>query len=47
MSLTKQAIGIQNNKLQRYKLIMELYNEHKTEDIPTTAKALLGLKSQQ
>lgn len=35
MSLTKQAIGIQNNKLQRYKLIMELYKQHKTEDIPT------------
>ena len=36
MSLTKQAIGIQNNKLQRYRLIMELYMLHKTEDIPTT-----------
>ncbi len=36
MSLTKQAIGIQNNKLQRYKLIVELYEQHKTEDIPTT-----------
>jgi len=35
MILTKQAIGIQNNKLQRYKLIKELYQFHKTEDIPT------------
>ena len=24
------------NKLRRYKLIIELYNKHKTEDIPTT-----------
>jgi len=36
MSLTKQAIGIQNNKLQRYRLIVALYQKHKTEDIPTT-----------
>lgn len=34
MSLTKQSIGIQNNKLKRYKLIMDLYLKHKTEDIP-------------
>jgi hypothetical protein len=34
MQITNQAIGIQNNKLQRYKLIMALYNLHKTEDIP-------------
>ena len=36
MSTTNQAIGIQNNKLMRYKLIMELYNKYKTEDIPDT-----------
>lgn len=34
MSLTNQAIGIQNNKLKRYKLILDLYHKHKTEDIP-------------
>jgi hypothetical protein len=32
--MTKQKIGIQINKLKRYKLIMDLYNKHKTEDIP-------------
>lgn len=31
----KQSIGINRNKLLRYKLILELYNKHKTEDIPT------------
>ncbi len=31
----KQATGINRNKLLRYKLILELYNKHKTEDIPT------------
>lgn len=36
MTSTNQAIGIQNNKLRRYKLIMDLYKAHKTEDIPTT-----------
>jgi hypothetical protein len=36
MAYTKQNIGIQNNKLKRYKLIMDLYKAHKTEDIPTT-----------
>lgn len=36
MYTTKQAIGIQNNKLMRYKLIMDLYKKHKTEDIPDT-----------
>jgi hypothetical protein len=36
MSLTKQAIGVQNNKLMRYKLIVDLYNKYKTEDIPDT-----------
>jgi hypothetical protein len=32
--MTNQKIGIQINKLKRYKLIMDLYNKHKTEDIP-------------
>lgn len=34
MRATNQAIGIKNNKLMRYKLILELYQKHKTEDIP-------------
>lgn len=34
--INKRSLGIQKNKLLRYKLIKELYNEHKTEDIPTT-----------
>lgn len=34
MRVTNQAIGIQNNKLKRYRLILDLYNLHKTEDIP-------------
>ncbi len=34
MTPSNQAIGIKNNKLLRYKLIMELYKKHKTEDIP-------------
>ncbi len=34
MHLSNQAIGIQNNKLKRYKLILDLYNKYKTEDIP-------------
>lgn len=34
MANTKQNIGIQTNKLKRYKLIVDLYNKHKTEDIP-------------
>ncbi len=29
-------LGLQRNKLLRYKLIKELYQKHKTEDIPTT-----------
>ena len=33
---TNRTLGIQKNKLLRYKLIKELYNKHKTEDIPTT-----------
>jgi hypothetical protein len=36
MTNTKQNIGIQTNKLKRYKLIVDLYNKHKTEDIPDT-----------
>lgn len=36
MKPTKQYIGIQTNKLKRYKLIIDLYNTHKTEDIPDT-----------
>lgn len=31
-----RSLGIQRNKLLRYKLIKELYQKHKTEDIPTT-----------
>ena len=34
MANTKQNIGIQTNKLKRYKLIVDLYNKHKTVDIP-------------
>jgi hypothetical protein len=36
MANTKQATGIQINKLKRYKLIIDLYKQHKTDDIPTT-----------
>ena len=32
--MTKRQIGMQINKLKRYKLILDLYNKHKTEDIP-------------
>ncbi len=31
-----RSLGIQKNKLLRYKLIKELYQKHKTDDIPTT-----------
>ena len=31
-----KSLGVQRNKLLRYKLIKELYHKHKTEDIPTT-----------
>jgi hypothetical protein len=31
-----RSLGMQRNKLLRYKLIKELYNKHKNEDIPTT-----------
>lgn len=34
--MTNRAKGIQINKLRKYKLILDLYNAHKTEDIPTT-----------
>ena len=33
---TNRSLGIQRNKLLRYKLIKELYQKYKTEDIPTT-----------
>lgn len=36
MAKTKQTTGIQLNKLKRYKLIVDLYKKHKTDDIPTT-----------
>ena len=32
--MTRQIQGITLNKLLRYKLIKDLYNKHKTEDIP-------------
>jgi len=32
----KQHIGIKKNKLLRYKIILDLYKAHKTEDIPVT-----------
>ena len=35
-SSQNRSLGIQRNKLLRYKLIKELYEKHKTEDIPTT-----------
>lgn len=35
-SSVNRSLGIQRNKLLRYKLIKELYELHKTEDIPTT-----------
>jgi hypothetical protein len=36
MVTNQRTKGVQINKLKRYKLIMDLYKEHKTEDIPTT-----------
>ncbi|WP_166922455.1 hypothetical protein [Flavobacterium poyangense] len=33
---SSRSLGIQKNKLLRYKLVKELYQKHKTEDIPTT-----------
>lgn len=33
---TNRNLGLQKNKLLRYRLIKELYLKHKTEDIPTT-----------
>ena len=32
---SNRSLGIQKNKLLRYKLVKELYQKHKTEDIPT------------
>ncbi|OEK05994.1 hypothetical protein A8C32_19375 [Flavivirga aquatica] len=34
--LERQQHGVNKNKLLRYKLILELYKKHKTEDIPVT-----------
>lgn len=34
--MTNRSKGVQINKLRKYKLILDLYNAHKTEDIPTT-----------
>lgn len=35
--MTKRIAGSQLNKLRRYKLILDLYNQYKTEDISVTA----------
>lgn len=35
-SLQSQKIGIQKNKLLRYKLVVDLYNRHYSPDIPIT-----------
>lgn len=32
----RQKHGIQKNKLLRYKIILDLYHQYKTEDIPDT-----------
>lgn len=34
--MTKRVAGTKLNKLRRYKLILDLYNQHKTDDIPVT-----------
>lgn len=34
--MTKNSAGSQLNKLRRYKLILDLYNQHKTEDNSVT-----------
>lgn len=36
MGNNTQKQGLQLNKLKRYKLIMDLYKQYKTDDIPTT-----------
>lgn len=36
MSKQSRQLGIKKNKLLRYKSILELYNEKKTDDIPVT-----------
>lgn len=36
MIMTKKKTSGQVNKLKRYKLILDLYNKYKTDDIPTT-----------
>lgn len=35
MTLDPKTKGMQLNKLRRYKLILDIYKKHKTEDIPT------------
>lgn len=35
-NVTPQQLGMRLNKLRRYKLILDLYNQHKTEDIALT-----------
>lgn len=34
--MTPQRLGQNINKLRRYKLILELYNRHKTPDVPVS-----------
>lgn len=34
--MNPREIGRQLNKLRQYQLILDLYNKHKTPDIPTT-----------
>ncbi|TDE01514.1 hypothetical protein [Flavobacterium sandaracinum] len=36
MANDPRAKGVQLSKLKRYKLILDLYKKHKTEDIPDT-----------
>lgn len=36
MPRSNQSIGIQKNKLLRYKLILDEFKKHNNEDIPTT-----------
>jgi hypothetical protein len=36
MIMTKKKTSGQVNKLKRYKLILDLCNKYKTDDIPTT-----------
>lgn len=34
--MSSQQLGRKLNKLRRYQLILELYNQHKTPDIPVS-----------